>query len=64
MRFKLAVPLLAATAGTALAHTPEGVHDSVQLVGHQISSPHHLPGIILITVLLLALPIVRAWRRR
>ena len=64
MRLLLAVFLLASTAGSALAHTPDGAHDVFQVIGHQLLSPHHLPGLVAIAVLLLLLPLVRAKRRR
>ena len=64
MRFLFAVFLLASTAGSALAHTPDGAHDVFQVIGHQLLSPHHLPGLVVIVVMLLMLPFVRAKRRR
>lgn len=64
MRFLLATLVLALTGSTAMAHTLDGTGTAVQAVGHQLLSLHHLPGMILVVVLLLLVPLSRARRRR
>ena len=66
MRFILAVFLLAATAGTAQAHLPDGSPDSMLSLSHQFLSPHHLTGIVvvLLLVVFLALSVRRSTRDR
>ena len=55
MRFLVAVFALA-SAGTALAHTPDT--GLVSNLGHQLTSPHHAPAAMLLAVLVVVMMLV------